>query len=108
MSDWRAVWTGGYPCLCVGEWQLFKDGRRVHEVPYGMEPAYTEGTYQRWQFDEDWLEVFEDYEDGMSESEWIGENRLWLSDIADEEDFPKIFRAFQESDWRYMSCGGCI
>lgn len=106
MSEWTTRWTGKYPNLCRGRWHLYRDGNEV-DNPFNGSPAYTDGTYCSWHF-ENWLEVFEDYHDGLSEEDWIDENREWLESIAEEGDFPKIFRAFQENDFREMSCGGCI
>lgn len=34
MSEFRAEWTGGYPCLCWGEWKLYKDNKDIsHLIP---------------------------------------------------------------------------
>ena len=43
----------------------------------------TFGTYQSWHF-EDWMEVFEDYEDGLMCDEWIKKNKHWLDIITDD------------------------
>ena len=103
----KAEWTGSYPCLCDGEWKLY-----INEIDYTnsipidkqSEPMNTYGTYEEWHF-EDWLEVFEDYVDGLSFEDWIKENS-WVLDLpASPQD---VYEAFQACDWRYGSCGGCI
>ena len=68
----------------------------------------TFGTYEEWHF-EDWIEVFEDYEDGLMCDEWIAENKYWLDDITDDYNIQtEIFYAISEEDFRHNSCGGCI
>ena len=108
MSKWRAEWSGGYPTLCHGEWTLLKDSQPIDNIPFQGQPAYTFGEFEQWSFDENWHEVFESYEDGMSEESWIEHHRSWLERIAEEQDFPKIYKAFAENDFRTSSCGGCI
>lgn len=112
MSEWRTEWTGSYPNLCSGVWHLYKDDVEVYnpfkdEDGYGV-PADTYGMYSGWYFDGNYMEMFYDYEDGLSEKAWIDEHKEWLSNIADEEEWFDIYYAFQANDWRYGSCGGCI
>ena len=108
-TKWTAYWTGGFPNLCGGMWYLYGNGEEVKtEIPFQGEPAGTYGEYATWHFDEDWLEQWEFYEAGMNCKDWCNEYRKWLSTIAPGEEWPQIFAAFQEQDWRYNSCGGCI
>ena len=107
MAEWRTEWTGSYPNFCSGEWHLYKDDEEVENI-FGSHPAGTLGTYSEWFFDDGYLETWRDYRDGMGEKVWVRQNKDWLKKIADEEDFPKIYKAFQENDWRYSCCGGCI
>lgn len=109
-NEWKAEWTGKYPCLCDGEWKLYKNGIEVEiEIPFQKEPANTFGKYQEWWFDKDGDESWSNYVDGFNEKEWIEENRDWLSFLSnDENELRKIYHAFQKNDWRYNSCGGCI
>lgn len=108
MPTWTTSWSGGYPNLCYGEWTLFKNGVEVRtDIPFQGEPADTYGTYQRWYF-ANWMEEFEDYDDGLDEGSWIKEYEDWLKTIASESEWGYIYQAFNENDWRYSSCGGCI
>ena len=106
----RVAWSGEYPALCFGEWTLIVDGRDCSSlIPFRESCANTLGEYDEWRFDEDFLEVFEAYEDGLPEDEWIAENKDWLSKITDDQALMReIFREFQASDFRYGICGGCI
>lgn len=107
-----AYWSGLYPTLCFGEWTLEVNGKNVSylipdELKCGEMNTY--GTYQRWYFGDDWIEEFEDYEDGLDCDEWIAENKYWLDNIAtDDKTQMEIFYAISEEDWRHGSCGGCI
>lgn len=107
----EAKWSGSYPCLCSGQWTLIVDGEDVSsKIPEELRDSEmnTAGTYQSWHF-ENWLEVFEDYEDGLECEEWIKENKYWLDTIsADRNTQSDIFYAISASDWRHGSCGGCI
>lgn len=112
MSKVTAEWSGKFPNLCRGEWTLIIDGKDVSEkIPAKIRKSHmrTFGAYDTWHFDDDWNEVWETYDAGLSESEWIKENNPWLSSITtDQEVLGEIFRAFQSEDWRHNSCGGCI
>ena len=103
----RAEWTGQYPCLCSGEWKLFiGDQDYSHMIPEDKRCSHmnTAGVYSEWHF-ENWLEVFEDYEDGLEFEEWLVENP-WVRDLpASDLD---IFIAFSCEDFRPGQCGGCI
>ena len=102
-----AKWSGEYPCLCCGEWSLFIHGEDYsHMIPEDLRTDHmnTAGTYQEWHF-VDWVEQFEDYEDGLEYEDWLAENP-WVRDLpAPSFD---IYLAFQSEDWRHNSCGGCI
>lgn len=110
-----ASWSGTYPCLCYGVWEILVDGKHL-PIPDDIvrEPMNTFGTYQEWHF-EDWLEVFEDYEDGLGEYEWIEKNKYWIDAGLEKigkkfsnQDYERLYCAIQENDFRRGSCGGCI
>ena len=108
-NKYRANWSGSYPCLCSGEWTLFKNEIEIKEpIPFQNNPANTYGVYSEWHFDENWIEQFEDYEDGLLCTEWCKEYKDYLSKIAPMDEWDKIYYAFQENDWRHCECGGCI
>ena len=110
MSSWTAEWTGKYPCLCSGEWILYRDDEPVDtDIPFQSECAGTYRTYSRWYFDDNYSEHWEEYEDGLDADAWIDEHWDWLQTLTDDEDeYHDIFFAFQDKDWRSSSCGGCI
>lgn len=66
------------------------------------------GIYQEWTFTNNWEVEWSTYHDGLDAEKWIKENEKWLKEIGPEEDYEKIFEAFQKNDWRMGSCGGCI
>lgn len=107
----EARWSGSYPCLCFGEWTLKIDGKDVSKkIPEDLRKSSmnTYGTYQSWHF-EDWMEVFEGYDDGLDCGEWIEENAYWLNTIAGDYSVQeKIYHAINAEDFRSGSCGGCI
>lgn len=107
----NAYWTGKYPNLCSGTWELYKDGKDISNmIPEELRHSEmnTFGTYNDWYF-EDWDVIWNKYTDGLDCSDWIKENDYWLSKItADKHEKKAIFDAIQEEDWRYSSCGGCI
>lgn len=109
MNTYTAEWSGCYPCLCSGEWTLFKNGEKVSvEIPFKKSPANTFGVYSEWYFNEHYCEEFEDYEDGLACDAWCNEYRDYLKKVAPKSDWPLIFAAFQAKDWRHNMCGGCI
>lgn len=109
MSEWKASWSGRYPNLCSGEWVLFKDGNVVDtDIPFQGESANTFGSYDYWYFNSEYMEDWKSYVNGMQKDEWCEEYKDWLSTIALQEEWEDIYFAFQENDWREMSCGGCI
>lgn len=107
----KAKWSGSYPCLCSGKWSLEVNGVDVSDyIPNELRksPMNTYGVYEEWHF-ENWIEVFEDYEDGLMGDEWIEQNKYWLDTITEDISVQiEIFYAITKEDWRYGSCGGCI
>ncbi len=108
----EAKWSGSYPCLCLGEWTLKVDGADVSKkIPKYLRksPMNTYGTYSSWHLNEDYIEEFEDYQDGLECSEWIEENKEWLDNIStDRKIQEEIYYAINSVDFRSGSCGGCI
>lgn len=103
-----ANWSGSYPNKCSGEWKLYVGGVDYsYLIPEDKKRTHmnTAGTYTEWHFDENWHEVFEDYEDGLEFDEWLIENS-WVQKVPALA--LDIFLAFQDEDWRYGQCGGCI
>ena len=115
MVSFKARWSGGYPTLCYGEWSLEYKGLPV-VIPEDHRTGHmgTSNTYSSWHF-EDWLEVFEDHEEGLEKDEWIATNKHWVDDMfathnikKSEGNYKDLFEALQASDFRPNSCGGCI
>lgn len=120
----KAKWTGEYPSLCVGEWKLYRKYEDILEdgtkdigyddisnlIPEELkhEPMYTYGQYNSWYFDENYCEQFEDYTNGLDFEDWCIENEDWIHLICESKDYRDLYEAFNEEDWRYESCGGCI
>lgn len=109
-NGWYADWSGNYPCLCSGEWTLYHNGEEIDvKIPFQNDPANTFGEYSEWYFDEDYIENERYYEDGLDEEEWIKENIEYLKQVTDDnKQYEYIYKAFQENDWRYGSCMGCV
>ena len=110
MHKVEAVWTGKWPCLCHGEWILTIDGREIN-LPENVKdsPMNTEGTYEKWQFENGYEEVWETYTNGLPFDDWAMKNQSWLSEITTDRELQReIYLAFQAHDWRHGSCGGCI
>lgn len=110
MNEWKVEWDGCYPCLCYGEWKIYKNGILLDvETPFEDNPANTYGEYSNWHFNENYEEEWDYYEDGLYEDEWIDKYQDWLKTLTDNEDeWSMIYQQFQKSDWRHGSCGGCI
>lgn len=106
-----AMWTGGWPALCCGEWVLYIEGKNVtNKIPEELRTSSmnTLGKYQTWHF-ENWEEVWNSYTDGLDRDSWIAENDYWLSTITPDRTLKEeIYEAIQAEDWRHNSCGGCI
>jgi hypothetical protein len=111
-NHFNAIWTGEYPTLCRGEWKLFYYGKDVSwKIPEAKRdgPMKTFDKYFTWGFNENGSEEWSSYQDGLKEEAWIKENKWWLESITcSSEEWRDLYRAFQESDWRPLSCGGCI
>lgn len=109
MNKWKAEWTGGYPCLCCGEWILYKNNEKVDtNIPFQNNPADTYIEYDTWHFEE-WIETWESQEDGLDSEDWIHTYKDWLDSLVDNnDDYYLIYNAFQENDFRVGGCGGCI
>lgn len=112
INKFRAEWSGGYPALCLGEWSLYKNDEDISEyIPEDLRDSHmnTAGVYSEWYFGDDWIEEFSDYHSGLDCDGWIEENIEWLKQFCDtEEDFKSVYEAFNKSDFRPNSCGGCI
>ena len=112
MSNVIVNWSGEYPCLCSGEWSLIIDGVNFsHLIPENLrnEEMRTLNTYSHWKFNDDFLEEWEYYPDGLPCYEWIEANKYWLDQITeDTEILIAIYEAINEKDWRHGQCGGCI
>lgn len=122
--EFKAEWTGSYPSLCIGEWKLYRRHNEYLDdgtidiwyddisnlIPEELryEPMDTLGVYSSWYFDSDCIEQFEDYTDGMNFKEWCKDNESWIHLICKSEYYKDLYEAFQQEDWRYESCGGCI
>ena len=115
MGKFNAKWSGSWPCLCCGEWTIEYNGK-VIKLPQDRVTSNmdTYDTYKMWHF-EDWVEVWEDYEDGLECTEWIEDNKEWLTEVfkknyvpVSDENFRNFYHAVNEHDWRHNSCGGCI
>ena len=109
----KVEWTGVSPTLCMGNWHIFIDGVDYSDkIPEKLrrESMKTYGKYSKWHFDSSTpYEVWETYKDGLDEEDWIEENNYWLSTITNDYNIKcGIYRAIQEQDWRFNSCGGCI
>lgn len=121
----KTEWTGRYPSLCCGEWKLYRRVKYLdeytkmfyheyedisHMIPEDIkhEPMYTLGVYEEWYFDNNNRETFGKYENGCDFEEWCKENESWIHNICDPKDYKDLYEAFNEEDWRYNSCGGCI
>lgn len=120
----KAEWTGSYPSLCVGEWKLYRKYEEILEdgskyegyddisnlIPEDVkhEPMDTYGSYNSWHFDENYCEQFENYTNGLDFEDWCIENEDWIHLICEPKDYKALYDAFNEHDWRYESCGGCI
>ncbi len=104
-------WTGEYPILCSGEWNI---RIRNHLINLGKGHMGTEGVYRRWVIIE-CSEEWETYTDGLDFEEWVvsttGKRVLdtirGVTEISDKE-VEEIYWLIQEKDWRSSSCGGCI
>ncbi len=112
MANFKATWSGKYPCLCVGEWTLYLDGVDVSDVIpqiLRISPMGTRKEYAAVRFDENCNETYEYYWDGLSAKKWIRKNLYWVTKICKTwgEAF-ELYHAINDADWRHSSCGGCL
>lgn len=110
--DIKVKWTGGYPNLCSGHWEIIIDGKYLTNLMNSNFETF--GTYSSWHFEE-WNEVFEDYEDGLCFEQWKQDppnNLLFSLKLAGfevtENLLQELYLAINSQDWRHSSCGGCI
>lgn len=114
----KVEYTGRYPNLCSGKWKISVDGETL-SIPEALinSSMGTFKTYNTWHFDEDWNEVFTDYEDGEFFEEWIKKNAGWIMsafrsigklESVKLEDLRVLYEGINKVDWRHLSCGGCI
>ena len=104
-----AKWTGCYPCLCDGEWIITVGDEKV-ELPDKVRtsPMGTRGSYNTWTFNEDYDDVWSQYEDGLDFEPWLQGNS-WVSSLnLSHKEERALYDAISKEDWRYGSCGGCI
>lgn len=123
-SDIEVNWTGSYPTLCSGSWEIKINGvllkeKNPNKFSYNRflsQNMGTEGTYSSWHF-EDWLEVFEDYyEAGDYKNDWYqsSQGKQMLELLSDngvnlsKNDLEILYQKISDEDWRSSSCGGCI
>lgn len=107
-----ATWTGTYPCLCHGEWEITIGGEEV-ELPVDVRYRHmnTYGTYAEWYFggDSGWEEQWDYYEDGLTYEPWVEANSWWLRDLhLTDTETRALYDAINKEDFRPGSCGGCI
>jgi hypothetical protein len=123
-KDISVEWTGSYPNLCSGKWIITIDGNEIidnskEQGNYDsalLSNMGTEGTYQSWHFDDNYSEVFEDYDAGYHFEEWYNsKSGKFLKKTIDNNtremskaDMNYLFAELQKKDWRSNSCGGCI
>lgn len=127
VQEISVFWTGSYPNLCSGEWQIKINGIHIQDtenldkagnVEYGSflrEDFGTFRTYDTWHF-EDWDDVWETYEEGLGFDEWLLSdkfkklNELFISNnfFLSRENLELLYNKINSYDWRNNSCGGCI
>ena len=101
-------WSGEYPVLCYGHWTIKIDNEDYsHLIPEAKKNTHmnTYGIYINNYFGDDFEEKTDEYTDGLMADQWIQENE-WVEELP--ADPYEIFKAFQENDWRYGECGGCL
>ena len=115
MINVNVVWTGEWPRKCKGRWIFEVDGKDYrYLLPFANDdgvdlPADTFGTYECWNMDSEGERLWLHTENGLDIEDWIDQNREWLEVITPHEnDWDDIFYAFQNADWRFKECGGCV
>lgn len=110
------LWTGSYPSLCSGEWQIsYNNANFILPEDLIHENMLTDNTYYSWQFDANYAEEWTSYEAGLACEEWRDEHKVWIAEnfkrlgieFTDEALY-MLYSAIQKQDWRHNSCGGCI
>lgn len=110
-------WSGAYPNKCSGEWEISYNG-----IPFDLpddireNPMNTQGTFQKWWFDKNWVDVWDEYESGLPFPEWLDVNKKWIISnshkcnvaLWDMSSLEELYTEIQKHDWRHNSCGGCI
>lgn len=103
-----AEWSGKWPNLCCGSWSLSIDGMDyTYRIPEEKRnsPMNTRKQYSYWHFAPDYDEVWEEFLEGLTLSEWVEENP-WVKELPAPP--AKVYNAFLIQDWQYGTCGGCI
>lgn len=114
----KARYTGTFPNYCRGQWIIEITNPQTEEsnVLQFKNNLNIKGTYQTWNFDENYLEEWSTYESGLELDEWIEnlpenlqtELFKYRYDLKDKELLTEIYNACKSLDWRSLSCGGCI
>lgn len=115
MIDVNVTWTGEWPRKCRGRWIFEVDGKDYrYLLPFANDdgfdlPADTYGEHECWNMDDEGEREWLYLTTGLDIEDWIEQNREWLSVITPHErDWDDIFYAFQQADWRFQECGGCV
>lgn len=110
-KDIKVSWTGEYPHLCAGTWEILLSGEDVsYIIPKNIRfsPMNTEKNYHQWHF-ENWLDVWETVHQGLPFNEWLSKNYQWVKKLPlDSSQYNELYDAIRKEDWIHGSCGGCI
>lgn len=100
MAEIKVKWTGQFPNLCSGNWELKIDGEDYSDgIPFKNKSANTYGRYEEWHFEE-YEEIWNTYTAGLKEKEWIDEYRDWLKTLPiTSTEYSKLYAAFSVEDW---------
>lgn len=109
-NPFTARWTATGNNLCLGEWEIHYQGRRLLlDADRRDKDMGTFGIFS-YIFPDD-----EDFAEGLDEDEWVQANAGWLGKLfaandvpSDEEHLRWFYRAVNRQDWRCGSCGGCL
>jgi len=118
MLNITVQWSGEYPNKCSGVWNITVEGKEFNIPSAFINKAMeTANTYQTWHFDDNMLEVFDSYQDGLKFDEWIKKNIGWIKQSFTKlgliekvtiQDLKNLYDLISAEDWRHNSCGGCI
>lgn len=113
MSKIIVKWSGKYPIYCLGEWTLIIDGVDCTEcIPEDLRKIdmHTYGVYEGWYLSDNGLfYIWEKHQNGFICNEWIDNNHYWLKNLPIEEsEYPDVYKAFNENDFRMRQCSRCI